>query len=82
MFITGNAFISEIDDISKKLKRITEGDASIEYHHGGYTNSMDDEIIKNEVTAPYNPYYVTGFLETMGGSRINLARGLTIHDEE
>lgn len=80
MYLCGNALVSEIDEISKKLKKMTGGDASIEYYQSGYALCRDNTIIKNDVSVPYNPYDISSFLEVMGGSRINLDRGLSIED--
>ncbi len=74
--IIGDAYISEINFLSKNLKRMTSGDATLKYYQNGFSKADDSKIVKNEVIAEYNPFNVTDFLEKMGGSKINLDRGL------
>jgi ribosomal protection tetracycline resistance protein len=66
--IVGDAYISEIDVISKNLKRVTSGDATLEYYQKGYTYAIDDTMHKNRISSQFNPYDISTFVKDMGGS--------------
>lgn len=76
--IVGDAYISEIDVISKNLKRLTSGDATLEYYKKGYTYAIDDTIHRNKSLSQYNPYDTTTFVTDIGGSSFILDKGIKL----
>lgn len=76
--VVGDAYISEIDILSKNLKRLTSGDATLEYYQKGYSYAIDEVIHSNELVSQYNPYNEQQFVVNMGGSSLILDKGIKL----
>lgn len=66
--ITGQTFLSEIRAFNLQIKKLSNGDATLEYYHAGYEHNPLSDVEHNSLHHPLNPFDTQGILALYGGS--------------